>query len=116
MSEAMNITCGVPQVSILGPLLFLCYVNDMNISISKKYKIILYADDSAILYSHKDSDVICNVLGKGLENGGKWLVDYKLSLYLFKKSVLFSVLRGNYQNLSILKYTVTITPYNLSHQ
>jgi hypothetical protein len=56
----------------------------MSISISKKCKLILYADDSAILYSHKDPDVICNVMGKALENCSKWLVDNKLSLHLGK--------------------------------
>ena len=45
------VTCGVPQGSILGPLLFLCYINDMELSISSECKLLLYADDSAILYS-----------------------------------------------------------------
>lgn len=91
MSESMNITCGVPQGSILGPLLFLCYVNDMSISISKKCKLILYADDSTILFSHKDPDVISSVLGNELENCSKWLVDNKLSLHLGKtECILFS--------------------------
>ena len=47
-------TCGVPQGSILGPLLFHCYINDMKLSISSEYKLLLYADDSAILYSNKE--------------------------------------------------------------
>ena len=57
-SDFQKITCGVPQGSILGPLLFLCYVNDMSMSISGECKLMLYADDSAILYSHKDPRVI----------------------------------------------------------
>ena len=61
MSDFDNIVCGVPQGSILGPLLFLCYVNDMSISISESCKLILYANDSAILYSHKNPDVISQV-------------------------------------------------------
>ena len=41
------IKCGVPLGSILGPLLFLCYVNDMYTSARADCKLILYADDSA---------------------------------------------------------------------
>ena len=90
MSDFDNIVCGVPQGSILGPLLFLCYVNDMSISISESCKLILYADDSAILYSHKNPDVISQVLGSEIENCSKWLIDNKLSLHLGKtESVMF---------------------------
>ncbi len=56
VSKSMPIICGVPQGSILGPLLFLCYVNDMPVSV--KSKLLLYADDSALLVSHRDPRVI----------------------------------------------------------
>ena len=47
-SEFMKITCGVPQGSILGPLLFLLYVNDMP-DVVKDSSIYLYADDTVLL-------------------------------------------------------------------
>ena len=51
-SDPGTVNCGVPQGSILGPLLFLCYVNDMPLSV--KCKLLLYADDSALLVSGSD--------------------------------------------------------------
>ena len=57
-SDPSLVTCGVPQGSILGLFIFLCYVNDMEINISSESKVLLYTDDSAILYSHKDPEVI----------------------------------------------------------
>ena len=79
----------LPQGSILGPLLFLCDVNDMYISVSADCKL-FYADDSAILFSHKDPDVISQKLSEVIESRSNWLVDNKLSLHLGKTGcVLF---------------------------
>ena len=50
-SERLPIQCGVPQGSILGPLLFTIYVNDM-CNVSKLLKFILFADDTNIFHSH----------------------------------------------------------------
>ena len=84
-TEFLNVTCGVLQVSILGPLLVLCYVNDMSISINSDCKLLLLcADDSIILFSHKDSQVISKKLGRELESCSNWLVDDKLSLHMGK--------------------------------
>ena len=58
------LSVGFPHGSILGPLLFLCYVNDMIISIDPDCKLLLYADDSTILFSHKYVAVISSKLGK----------------------------------------------------
>lgn len=49
-SSLKPITTGVPQGSILGPTLFLVFINDI-INVSNKFKYVLYADDSNLLYS-----------------------------------------------------------------
>ena len=98
-SSCENITCCVPQGSILGPLLFLIYVNDMSGVIGNK--LVLYADDSAILVADKDISIVENVLQTDLQIVSEWLIDNKLSLHLGKtESILFGsksrlILRSN---------------------
>ena len=94
LSSSANITCGVPQGSILGPLLFLIYVNDMSAVV--KNKLLLYADDSAILVSAKNKCDIENLLSQDLNIVSQWLVCNKLSLHLGKTE---SILFGSVQRL-----------------
>ena len=85
-SEPQTVKCGVPQGSILGPLLFLCYVNDMPISL--KCNLLLYADDSALMFSGSDPKQIEKTLSDELKSCRQWLIDNKLSLHLGKKEAI----------------------------
>ena len=75
-----TISCGVPQGSILGPPLFLIYVNDMPQAV--KSNLLLYADDSYLMYQYKDIKKIENILNEDFENICDWFVDYKVSIHL----------------------------------
>ena len=56
LSDFGKVSCGVPQCSILGPLLFLIYVNDM--PQAAKSNLFLYADNSCLIYQHRDVNEI----------------------------------------------------------
>ena len=75
LSDFGEISCGVPQRSILGPLLFLIYVNDMPQAVTST--VLLYADDSCILYRHKAVVQIGKRLNEDFENLCDWFVDNK---------------------------------------
>ncbi len=90
-SDPGNLNCGVPQGSILGPLLFLLYVNDMPQAI--ECDLLLYADDSVLLFTHKDVDVINDQLNRDFNSLCEWFIDNKLSIHFGEdktKSILFT--------------------------
>ena len=78
-SSTVPITCGVPQGSLLGPLLFTIYVNDIQAS-SSVLSFILFADDSNLFYTHSDPNKLVEVLNSELLNVTNWIKANKLSL------------------------------------
>ena len=88
-SDFLPINCGVPQGSILGPLLFIIYVNDLPIA-SDKIHFILYADDTNIFCSHEDPTILMEIVHNELYKVREWFCVNKLLLNLSKTaSVLF---------------------------
>ena len=89
VSSSQVISCGVPQGSILGPLLFSIYVNDMERALD--CDLCLYADDSMLLVSGKDVKQIEAKLCIEMDKIKNWLDINKLSLHLGKtESILFA--------------------------
>jgi hypothetical protein len=86
-SELKHIICGVPQGSILGPLLFILYVNDI-VYTSKILNIILFADDTTILYSSKHINSKICLVNRELEEVSNWFKANKLSVNASKTNYM----------------------------
>ena len=82
-SAKLEIRCGVPQGSILGPLLFLIYINDI-IRSSPILTYILFADDTNLFYSHKNINTLINTFNSELSKISQWFKCNKLSLNINK--------------------------------
>ena len=102
-SSIREIETGVPQGSILGPLLFIIYMNDIH-TVSDKFSFILYADDTTLISplcsfshcSHNDMNYVSTMINVELTKIYDWLAVNKLSLNAAKtKFMLFH----NYQKI-----------------
>ena len=87
ISDFEIIKHGVPQGSILGPLLFLLYINDIAES-SRILDFYLFADDTTIFHSDKDPRKLEQTLNTELSHVSKWLIANKLSLNVGKSNFL----------------------------
>ena len=93
-----NLSCGVPQGSILGPLIFLLYVNDMAGAVD--CDLLLYADDSCLVFRDKSIEQIEINLNRNFNTLCDWFLLNRLSIHFGEdktKSILFG--RKNCKNL-----------------
>ena len=110
-SEVKDVTCGVPQGSSLGPLLFLLYINDLRLSLSET-GCGHFADDTFIIFNSKKPKTIETVINYELKMVTKWLRLNKLSLNAAKTEVIF--FRSSRHSLDYDKISIKMNGFKLT--
>ena len=112
-SNPEKLECGVPQGSILGPLLFLLYANDMLGDVGCEMP--LYADDTCLVFQAKDLDTLSDRLNTEFNQLCDWFVDNKLSIHFGEdktKSILFTGKnRSNADKLNISRVRIKVAQH-----
>jgi hypothetical protein len=104
VSSSAVITCGVPQGSNLGPLLFLVYVNDLPNCLSFS-NASLFADDTNLTTSGISAEVVQSQLNEDLEKVHRWWLANKLTLNIEKTEYM---LIGSRQRLNDIQTPIQL--------
>ena len=92
-SQSRNVKYGVPQGSVLGPLLFLIYINDI-VNSSQLFTYSLFADDTCLLYSHKNIHTLMQTVNTEIRKIFAWFCSNKLLLNTGKTQYVLFRTRG----------------------
>ena len=102
-SSHKKVKCEVPQGSILGPLLFLIYINNLS-SASKALDFILFADDTNIFFSHSNLESLSLIVNSELNRLTDWFRANKLSVNIKLSNFMIFRPRQKRQTLDIKVY------------
>lgn len=108
-----EVRCGVPQGSILGPLLFLIYINDIS-EVTEHGDFLLFADDTNLFYSHDNISSLTNIINSELRLLSDWFRANKLSINIPKSNYVIFKTRQKKQtfDLTLQINQITITRVN----
>lgn len=112
ISDQLQVEHGVPQGTILGPLLFSLYINDIAKNV-QDCKISLFADDTILYISGTDYNQMCLKMNRELDVIDKWLCKNSMQLNLDKTK--YMILGKNYKllGLNTLNCNITINNYDI---
>ena len=101
----MKIMCGVPQGSILGPLRFILYINDI-VNVSTVLNTVLSADDTSLFHAHTDFDTLIKEINEELQKITTWFHTNKLSLNIKKSNFIIFLPKGKKCNTDNVKINI----------
>ena len=100
-SKAKKVSCGVPQGSVLGPLLFIVYINSVVFCLQHA-TYYMYADDLAIAVCNKDPDIVRALLQDELDRVSNWCSNFKLTVNSDKTHILWCKSETDVRNYGVL--------------
>ena len=99
-SDRFDLPLGTPQGSVLGPLLFLIYTNDLHTHITNSSSI-LFADDTTLYKSHRNLNYLQWCMEHDLQIVSNWFKAHRLTLNISKSALLFFHCKGKKHSLKL---------------
>lgn len=110
IGSELDVLCGVPQGSILGPLFFIIFINDI-FKLKLSGKLQLYADDMVLVYSDSSLKEVFSNMSNDIKIINNWLNDNLLSMNLDKTNYILFKVRNKFKNENLANYTLKLNDH-----
>ena len=114
-TELCVVKCGMPQGSILGPLLILLYVNDLK-NASSVLVPIMFADDTNLFYTHSNIPKLFSLMNEELASINQWFTSHKLSLNVTKTKYSFSHKPSKKDDIPLMVLKLTVSNHVIERE